>query len=133
MIKKYFEFSEYKNHNTLGEYIESLCDDEFVRSIVGDYTKKFDPKIRISNAVNLLDDYDKVQILKRVESHLNGSDSKLGITTTVDTNEVIDESYGKGVFTTFLKCLTALGLKDNDQHKRPPSEFLSIFLFENLD
>jgi hypothetical protein len=133
MIKKYFEFSQYGNHNTLGEYIESLCNDEFIKSIVGEYTKEMDPQIRVSNSVNLLGDYEKIQLLKRIESHLNGSDSEPQITASVDVGEEIDESYGKGIFTTFLKCLTALGLKDNQPIKETPDNFLILFKFEKLD
>ncbi len=129
MIKKYFEFSEYGKFNTIGEYIESLCDDEFIRSLVGEYTKEMDPKVRVSNSINLLGDYEKIQILKRVESHINGSDSKPEITVSADINE----SYGKGIFTTFLKCLTALGLKENQPVKETPNDFLLMFKFENLD
>lgn len=133
MISKYFEFSQYGKHNTLGEYIESLCDDEFIRSIVGEYTKEIDPKIRVSNSINLLEDYEKIQLLKRVESHLNGSKSEPQITTSVDTYETIEESYGKGIFTTFLKCLTALGLKENKPVQETPNNFLFLFKFEKLD
>jgi len=129
MIKKYFEFSEYGKYNTLGEYIESLCDDDFIKSLVGEYTKNSDPKIRVSNSVNVLDDYEKIQLLKRVESHINGSDSEPEITTSAEINE----SYGKGVFTTFLKCLTALGLKENQPSKEIPNNFLFVFKFEKLD
>lgn len=134
MIKKYFEFSEYNDHNTLGEYIEKLSEnDEFIRMIVGEYTKDTDPKIRISNAVNILNDFDKIELLKRVESHLNNDVGETDITTTVDVDEIIQESYGKNVFSTFLKCLTALGMKDNLSSKNTPNDFLMIFKFENLD
>ncbi len=131
MIKKYFEFSQYGDHNTLGEYIESLCDDEFIRSLVGEYTKESDPKIRVANAVNLLGDYERLQLLKRVESHLNGSESKPEITTSSQME--INESYGKGIFTTFLKCLTALGLKENHPIKETPNDYLFLFKFDKLD
>ena len=133
MIKKYFEFSQYGKHNTLGEYIESLCDDDFIKSIVGDYTKDVDPKIRVSNSVNLLDDYEKIQLLKRVESHLSDSQSDEVESIASVTDEIIEESYGKGVFVTFLKCLTALGLKENQPSKEIPNDFLFIFKFDNLD
>ena len=46
----------------------------------------------------------------------------------------INESYGKGVLTTFFKCLTALGFKDNThQTTEIPAEFLIFFKLTGVD
>lgn len=131
MIKKYFEFSE--SHNSLGEYIEELSEnDEFIRMIVGDYTKEIDSSIRISNAVNVLDDFSKIELLRRVESHLNNEIGDVDVTASSDV-ESMDESYGKNVFSTFLKCITALGIKDISPTKNTPDDFIIMFKLDDLD
>ena len=65
MIKKYTQFvSESYNkyeHHSLGEYIEELSkDDQFIQMLIGEYTKEVDPSISVSNAINVLDDLQKV-------------------------------------------------------------------------
>jgi hypothetical protein len=144
MIKKYNQFivETYSEeiHNSLGEYIEDLAkNDEYIQMIVSQMTGDINPSIRLSNAINLLDDLTKVELLKRVENHLNGVEGETKVTATVDTetvvpNEHIDESYGKGVLNTFFKCLTALGFKDNTpQTNEIPSEFLIFFKFTGIE
>jgi hypothetical protein len=144
MIKNYKSFisegfSE-EEHHTLGEYIEQLAqDDEFVQMLASQMTSHISATIRLSNAVNLLDDLQKVELLKRVENHLNGVEGKTHIATTVDAKtvqptDVIQESYGKSVLVTFFKCLTALGFKENTpQTNEVPAEFLIFFKFTGAD
>ena len=135
MIKRYNQFiSESfskEDHHSLGEYIEQLAEnDEFIQMIVGQMTGDIDVSIRMSNAINLLDDLQKVELLKRVENHLNGVEGKTHVAATVDakTVEPIDEAYGKNVLNTFFKCLTALGFKENSpQTNEVPTEFLMFF------
>lgn len=134
MIKKYPEFKKLKEYPNLGNWIESLCeDDEFIRSIVGEVTGDVDPKVRVSNAVEVLDNSKKVELINRVESYLNGVKKTPKISTSVDVTDSIIESYGKGIFTTFLKCLTALGLKDNSPSDSPSNDWIVYFEFKNLD
>jgi hypothetical protein len=138
MIKKYNDFIQESfnkdEHHSLGEYIEDLSkNDEFIQMIIGEYTKEVDPSISISNAINVLDDMDKVQLLKRVELHLNNHQGDVDVTTTTPV-DLLEESYGKNVLTTFMKCLTALGFKDNTpESKEVPSEFLLFFKFSGID
>ena len=137
MIKKYNQFvSESGNKNSLGEYIESLAqNDEYIQMIVGQMTGDINPSIRLSNAVNLLDDLQKVELLKRVENHLNGVEGETNVSTIIDVNEIpnietVKEAYGQNVLITFFKALTALGFKDNQQEtKEVPGEFLIFFKF----
>jgi hypothetical protein len=139
---KDFIFENYNDeiHNSLGEYIEDLAkDDEYIQMIVGQMTDDINPSIRLSNAINLLDELTKVELLKRVENYLNGEEGETKVTTTinaksVEPNEQIQESYGKSVLNTFFKCLTALGFKDNTQQtKEIPSEFLIFFKFNDVE
>jgi hypothetical protein len=141
MIKRYNDFIQEsfskEDHHSLGEYIEQLAEnDEFIQMIVGQMTGDIDASIRMSNAINLLDDLQKVELLKRVENHLNGVEGKTHVSATVDakTVEPIDETYGKNVLTTFFKCLTALGFKENSpQTNEVPTEFLMFFKLGGVD
>jgi hypothetical protein len=144
MIKKYNQFisESYskENYHSLGEYIEDLAQkDEYIQMIVGQMTGDIDPSIRLSNAVNLLDDLTKVELLKRVENYLNGTEGETHVSTTVDAdtvtpNEPIQEAYGKSVLNTFFKCLTALGFKENTpQTNEIPAEFLIFFKFTGVE
>jgi hypothetical protein len=137
MIKKYNQFIQesynQKKHNSIGEYIEGLSkDDQFIKMLIGEYTKDIDPSISASNAINVLDDMDKLQLLKRVELHLNDNQGEVDVTTS--EVDIIEESYGKNILTTFMKCLTALGFKDSTpESKEIPSEFLIFFKFTGVD
>jgi len=144
MIKKFNQFISESfskdNHHSLGEYIEDLSqNDEYIQMIVGQMTGDIDPSIRLSNAVNLLDDLKKVELLKRVENYLNGIEGETHIATTVDAdtvlpNEPVQESYGRNVLNTFFKCLTALGFKENTpQTNEIPGEFLIFFKFTGIE
>ena len=141
MIKRYNDFIQEsfskENHHSLGEYIEQLAENyEFIQMIVGQMTGDIDVSIRMSNAINLLDDLQKVELLKRVENHLNGVEGKTHVAATVDakTVEPIDEAYGKNVLNTFFKCLTALGFKENSpQTNEVPTEFLMFFKLSGVD
>jgi len=143
MIKKYSQFiSEsfsVEDHHSLGEYIEKLAEnDKFIQMIVGQMTGDIDVSIRMSNAINLLDDLEKVELLKRVENHLNGVEGEVSVSATVDLETVepneINEAYGKSVLNTFFKCLTALGFKDSTpQTNEVPTEFLMFFKLSGVE
>ena len=144
MIKRYNDFIQEsfskENHHSLGEYIEQLAEnDEFIQMIVGQMTGDIDSSIRMSNAINLLDDLEKVELLKRVENHLNGVEGETNVSTIIDVNEVpnietMEESYGKNILTTFFKCLTALGFKENThQTEQIPAEFLIFFKLTGVE
>jgi hypothetical protein len=143
MIKKFNQFiSESfskENYHSLGEYIEQLSEnDEYIQMIVGQMTGDISPSIRLSNAVNLLDDLAKVELLKRVENYLNGEEGETHVAATVDADTVtptepVQEAYGKSVLNTFFKCLTALGFKDNTQTNEVPAEFLIFFKLSGVE
>ena len=69
MIKKYIDFiKESDDFNSLGEWIESLYDDEYVKNIVNRYIKDIDGDIRLSNAINTLDIVEKKDIKNQIET-----------------------------------------------------------------
>jgi len=136
MIKKFIEYvNEDVDIDTLGKYVSDLAEkDDYIKTLIGEYTGDIDPSITMANAINILDDDDKLDILKRVEYHVNGEEGEVDVDVH-EVEEVIEEntSFGKGVFTTFLKCLTALGLKDNKPEvNNIPPEYLVIFKFEDV-
>lgn len=143
MIKRFkdFVFENYnvEIHNSIGEYIEELSlNDKHIQMLSSQFTGDINPSIRLSNAINLLDDLKKVELLKRVENYLNGVEGDTKVSTIIDVDTVdsdsILESYGKSVVNTFFKCLTALGFKESAQQtKEVPNEFLIFFKFNVVE
>ena len=119
MIKRYLDFikeSQINGFNSLGEWIESLMNDEYVRNIVARYTKDSDHSIDLSNAINILDDKTKQEIKAQIDYYLeNGIEEKEPQFTASTDLEPLTESEitvaGKGIFISFLKSLTSLGQK----------------------
>lgn len=133
MIKKYLEFilESSEKYDTFGEWIESLIKDGYIKNLVNKYTKDIDPNIKLSNAINSLDANIKNDLKKQVNDYLkNGLTNKKPVVTTyVDVNKHL--LSGKGVFTSFLKALTALGMKDIQPNiEECPENFLFIFISE---
>ena len=56
--------------HSLGEWVESLIDDEYVKNIVARYTKESDPSVDLSNAINILDDNTKKEIKSQIDNYL---------------------------------------------------------------
>lgn len=141
LIKNFFSFIKESSvneietlHNSLGEYIEGLCNDEYIKMITNQYLTETDSTISISNAVNILDDLKKVELLKRVENYLTGKEGDKDVLATIDKTKMLNESYGYGVLSTFFKCLTALGFKDNQPEPNEiPSEFIIYFKLSGVD
>jgi hypothetical protein len=130
MIKKYIDFIK----ENVGEYIESVSkDDEYLLNIIANYTKDIDPTIRLSNAVNLLSNYDQKSLSKQVEDYLNNDNTIRDdeVSTSVDlTNESVG---GKNIFKSFLKVITALGIKESTPDwENINSEFLIYYQY-NID
>jgi hypothetical protein len=136
MIKKYLHFL---TENTLGEKIELLYDDEYIKNIVNRYISDTSSTIRLANAINILEDDVKMELKSQIEDYLeNGlsSGDEVSITTTTDINEMVQGELsipGKGVFSSFLKSITALGRKDNKpDYEKCPGTFLLYYEIDNL-
>lgn len=156
IIKKYLDFIKESSDefNSLGEWIESLSDDEYVMNIVNRYINDdkdlyggddINPDIDFSNAINLLDDNTKEEIKQQIDEYIsNGIEEKEPvILPSTETEELLGESIesqsevtvaGKGIFTSFLKSLTAIGQKESNPNWEMCSEdFLLYYYFPNLE
>lgn len=145
MIKTYCDFineSKYEDiqseYHSIGEYIESVSkDNEYLLKIISNYIKEFDTDIRVSNAVNLLNDFDRKQLFYRVYNYLNNGEKEKN--PDIMTNVIIDDYTlesviaGKNVFRTFLKSLTALGLKNISKSTNPLDGFLLYYSSKSVD
>lgn len=142
MIKKYLHFINEKNNefNSFGDLISSLCNDEYIINIVSRYTKDIDPSIDMSNALNLLDKKTQIEIKAQIDRYLDSGieEKDPDILVSTETENLMMESSeisvsGKGVFTSFLKSLTALGQKENNPNwDKTPDDFLLYYYFQNL-
>lgn len=136
-VRKYLDFiSENSNlYNSFGEWVESLIEDEYVKNIVNRYTQDIDSDIELSNAINVLDKRIQNEMKSQIENYLqNGIQEKEPEVLASTDLEMLDESAGKGVFTSFLKSLTALGQKEtNPNWEKCPDDFLLFYYYPNLD
>ena len=140
MIKKYLEFikEDFNGFNTLGEWVESLMNDEYIRNIVARYTKDSDASIDLSNAINILDERIQSEIKYQIEEYLqNGIEEKEPQFSTSTDLEPLTESEitvaGKGIFISFLKSLTSLGQKEIlPNWEKCPDDFLLYYYYPNL-
>lgn len=161
IIKRYLQFITESEQFNLGLYLTEpkedgscLCDDEYIMNIVSRYIddnkelyggEDINPDIDLENAVNLLDDRTKIEIKQQIDNYLENGilEKEPQVTPSTDTTELLGESVeaqseisvaGKGVFTSFLKSLTALGQKEsNPDWQNCPEEFLLFYHFPKLN
>ena len=140
MIKRYLEFikENLNGFNSLGEWIESLMNDEYVRNIIARYTKDSDHSIDLSNAINILDDKTKQEIKAQIDYYLkNGIEEKEPqFLVSTDLEPLMESEItiaGKGIFISFLKSLTSLGQKEvQPSWEKCPDGFLLFYHYPNL-
>jgi hypothetical protein len=143
MIKRYLQFikENLNDFNSLGEWVESLMSDDYVRNIVARYTSGFDPSLEISNVINLLDNREQNEIKLQIERYLEmglTEPDDIDVLATTETEDLLESVIegeisvaGKGVFSSFLKSLTALGQKEsNPNWEKCPENFLIYYHFE---
>ena len=142
MIKKFFEFL---NDKSLGELVESLYDDDYIKNIVNRYIGDISPDIDLVNAINILDDRTKNEIKSQIDKYqsygIEDKDVEMIASTEINEN-VIEQPIevqseisvaGKSIFTSFLKSLTALGQKERQPNlEKCPSQFLLFYFYDNL-
>jgi hypothetical protein len=142
MIKKYLEFinENYDGFDTLGEWVSSLFYDDYVRDLVQRYTGDINPQIDLENAINILDTQKKNELKYQIDKYLKDglSEEKPEVLVSTDLEELTESveitTAGKGIFTSFLKCLTSLGLKESQPHvEKCPNDFLLFYYFPNLE
>jgi hypothetical protein len=136
-IKKYIEFIfEGQSQDSVGKWIESISDD-YILNLVSQYTQDVDPSVRLSNAIDILDEFQKEELYQKVKEYIDGTEEpkEIEVIASVNSNEIFENlQAGKNVFKSFLKLLTAMGLKEHQPDwNKTPQDFLIYFLFENVD
>lgn len=142
MIKRYSQFikeTKINGFNSLGEWIESLIDDEYVRNIVARYTNGSDPSVDLSNAINILDDRTKSEIKSQIDEYLQHGikEKEPQFLMSTDLEELTESEVtvaGKGIFNSFLKSLTSLGQKESQPSwEKCPDDFVIFYYYPNLE
>jgi len=135
-IRNYLKFL----NESVAELVLDNIDDEYVKNIVTRYTNQIDPSIDIYNAIKLLDIKTQLEIKGQIEQYLQYgiSNKEPEIIVSTETEELLESEEithsGKGVFTSFLKALTALGQKENSPNwDKTPDNFLLYYFFANLN
>ena len=140
-IKNYIQFikESQDDFHSLGEWVESLIDDEYIKNIISRYTKDINPDINLSNAINILDVKIQNDIRQQIENYIsNGIEDKDPvIAASTDTEELMESestTAGKGIFSSFMKSITALGYKDMKPNwEKCPSEYLIFYYYKDVD
>jgi hypothetical protein len=126
MIKKYLSFIK---ENNFGEYVERHMNNKDIERMIMPFLDGYEKDLNISNIVELLDDNKKNEIKIIINNYLkNGLKPKEDVNISVSTQ--IQESSGKGVFSTFLKALSALNIVLS---KKPIEDYLLYIESENID
>ena len=142
MIKRYLEFIKENladGFDSIGEWVESLYQDEYVKNIVNRYIGEIGSDIRLANAINLLDERTQKEIKQQIGKYQEvGIEEKEPIIAASTDIEALTESEitkaGRGIFHSFLKTLTALGQKEKaSEIERCPENFLLFYFYGNLD
>lgn len=141
-IKKYIQFikeSSQEDFHSLGEWVESLIGDEYVRNIVSRYTQDINPDVNLSNSINVLDEKIQNDIRQQIENYIrNGiEDKEPEMVASTETEELMESEVttaGKGVFSSFMKTLTALGMKESKPNwEKCPEDYLIFYHYSDLD
>lgn len=141
-IKKYIDFineSSSEDFHSLGEWVETLMGDEYVRNIVSRYTQDIKPDVDLANAINVLDEPIRNEIKAQIENYLkNGIEEKEpSMVASTETEKILESesaTAGKGILSSFMKTLTALGQKDvKPNWEKCPSDYLIFYSCNNLD
>jgi hypothetical protein len=140
MLKKFNQFilENYQGFKNKAEYIENLAkENDFAKNVIAEFTQNVDPTVRISNAVNTLDDHTQDVIIKMIE------DEKIGKRdpNEVEANPIVSMNYneseqigGKNLFNCFMKIVSAVGKKSTDVNwESVPDHFLVLYITENIE
>jgi len=151
IIKKYIQFIKESSEDfkSLGDRVDSLSNDDYIMNIVNRYLGDIGPDIKLSNAINLLDENEQRDIESQIDDYLQNGliEIEPKILASIDIEELTEaleapvvqqeqeiSVAGKGVFSSFLKSLTALGRKEsNPDYENCPEDFLMFYNYKNLD
>lgn len=148
IIKRFNEYnSDYRGFNTIGEFIESHMEDDYIKTLVAYYNQKMQKEhklqydVRVANTINILKDIDAQYLYKKVCDYLDGVEEPknpgmVDLPNEVDSTEEVNEAAlvaGKNIFKSFLRMLAALGLKENKPDwSNTPKDFLVYYQFDGL-
>jgi hypothetical protein len=153
-IKENFETETENNFNSLGEWVEYLFDlykndDEKLSNLKSILNREYNIRyqddlndiksdIRLSNAINILDDKTKSEMSSLISNFVkNGVEEKEPIVDfSTDIEDLIESDItmsGKNIFKSFLKCITALGKKDQNPNREIcPDDFLLYYNYDDI-
>jgi hypothetical protein len=136
-IKKYSDFITESTESTTGQWVEKQLEgNKDLVKIVNKYINNISPDISVSNAVNLLSDYDQKVLIKEIEDTISGHQDHTEVIATTDVvNEntaTMDEIEkvaisGKYTFNCFLYVLTALQSKLEPNWKDCPRDYYAYW------
>lgn len=126
-------------HNIEDSSIPNAPDETIEKSHIIDHYRKtkdnqveknIDTDIRIANAINLMNEYDQMLLVNKIEKTFGISENtKFELNDTKNTTLL-----GKSGFNSFLKAVTALSLPDIESDKdNCPNDFFNIFVSEKLN
>jgi hypothetical protein len=127
------------DHNIEGSDIRNAPKEKITRDRIVDHYKEthdsklqkpIDSSIRISKAVNVLNSYDQMMLVKRLQD-----DFQIDEKVKFELEEIKDMSLlGKTGFNSFIKVVTALSLPNIESDRENcPKDFFIIFLTEVLN
>lgn len=138
-MTKVLKYKEFLVESNIPQFISDNIDDEYVKNIVTRYTKDIDTGIDIFNAILLLDKRTQEEIASQVKKYLERGivEKDPQIIASTELGSLLESQevsvVGKGVFTSFLKVLTALGKKENSPNwDITPEDFLIYYQFNEL-
>lgn len=119
---------KFRGFPSIGDFVKNHISDEYVLSMVNFYISDIDHTVNISSAVNTLDQITLDYLYKKICAYLDGNESEV----PEDVNESTIVA-GKNIFKSFLRMLSALGLKENKPDwENTPSDFLIYYQFDSL-
>jgi len=145
MIKKYAQFIlenkyvdiEHK-YNTMGDYISKIGKslnkenwDNFLR-ITGKYLDidESSADISIANAVNLLQSFDQRMLAQELMDEFNITES---VANEFENDLKEYSPAGYGAFNSFLKVISAIGIKDINKSADCPNIFFTIYIMKTVN
>lgn len=134
-IKKRILESKYedlkKEYGSLGQYAEHIGDEcqdkERFEQIVNKYLVDYNPQIRIANSVEQLTQWDKMTLISELERECL-------VTESLSDDIAANEFGGKGSFGSFIKVLTALGIKElTIDNKKCSKDYIILYDYKMIN
>lgn len=144
LIKKYITFirESFDTNGSIGTWIETKSEDPEIMRIINRYLNDsskiyggddISPTIKLSNAIDLLSPDTQKEIKHQIDQYLQHGVLQKDPEILAST-EIGPDFAKKGVFQSFLKAHTALGLKDHSPNwNETPADMLFYWQSPDLD